>query len=390
MLNDGVKDLKTLIRTPSQTVRVDQTRKQARGNHQRFCLVVVQRISSAVTALSQRRFRQEPARPRRSRGCAGTSDDDRSSLSHFEVKDHFTRSSESGKVSDLLCSVRQRSLSDMRMDPLRLALCFLIACSSLVANAAYAKAAVREFDKVIALDRDRRIALHCRGGGTFTVLLETGDGGRRAHMALLFDALSKRYRVCDYDRRNGGKSSAAPTPRKADDLSSDAFDALAASGEHGPYLLFGTSMGGLLARSYAATRPIMGFVTSNQPGTTREWALRAHPVMSPSERNADDAWAAGDNDEHIDVRDVSRTIDAAPPPMVPYVIMISTEQFQCPATGVCGQLYQAFVGGSQQAASAGPRGRFQLLDGNHDLYVTNLDQVIRAIDAVAAAATHHN
>lgn len=276
------------------------------------------------------------------------------------------------------------------MDPLRLALCFLVACSSVVANDAYAKSAVREFDKVISLDSDRRIALHCRGGGTYTVLLEPGDGGRRAHMAPLFEALSKQYRVCDYDRRNVGQSSAAPTPRKAADLMSDAFDALAAAGEHGPYILFGTSMGGLLARSYAATRRIMGFVTSNQPGTTREWARRAYPVMSPSERKADDAWAAGDNEEHIDVRDVSRTIEAAPPPLVPYVIMISTERFQCPATGVCGRLYEAFVAGSRQAASAGPRGRFQLLDGNHDLYVTNLDQVMRAIDAVAAAATKHN
>ena len=274
----------------------------------------------------------------------------------------------------------------MKMAHFRPALCFLAACSIVALSDARPASVVREIDKVVALDGNRRIALHCRGRGAFTVLLETGDGGRRAHMTMLFERLSERYRVCDYDRRNVGQSSAAPTPRKANDLTSDAFDTLAAAGEHGPYILFGTSMGGLLVRSYAATHRIAGFVTSNQPGTTGEWAPVAHPVMSRSERLADDAWAAGDNEEHIDVNDVSRTIETAPPPSVPYMIMISTERFQCPATGVCGPLYRAFVAGSRKAASAGPLGRFQPLDGNHDLYVTNLDQVVAAIDAVAAAA----
>jgi pimeloyl-ACP methyl ester carboxylesterase len=272
------------------------------------------------------------------------------------------------------------------MPHFRFAFSLLAGCSFAATSNARATAVVQEIDKVVALDGNRRIALHCRGRGAFTVLLETGDGGRRAHMATLFEALSRRYRVCDYDRRNVGRSSAAPTPRRADDLASDAFDALAAAGEHGPYILFGTSMGGLLVRSYAATHRIAGFVTGNQPGTTREWASVAYPIMSRSEREADDAWAAGDNEEHIDVDDVSRTIETAPPPSVPYVIMISTERFQCPATGVCGPLYRAFVAGSRKAAFAGSQGQFQPLDGNHDLYVTNLDQVVAAIDAVAAAA----
>jgi len=104
------------------------------------------------------------------------------------------------------------------------------------------------------------------------------------------------------------------------------------------------------------------------------------------QREADSAWAAGGNEEHIDVNDVSRTIETAPPPSVPYVIMISTERFQCPATGVCGSIYRAFAAVSRRAASAGPQGRFQIIAGNHDLYVSNLDKVVQAIDAVAVAA----
>ena len=205
-------------------------------------------------------------------------------------------------------------------------------------------------------------------------------------MAKLFAALSKRYRVCDYDRRNVGLSSAAPVPRKANDLAADPFDALAAAGIRGPFILFGTSMGGLLVRSYAATHAVAGFVTSNQPGTTREWRQQAFTVMTPAQRAEDAAWMAGENNEHIDVNDVSRTIEAAPAPDIPHIIMISTERFQCPAAGTCGPTYRAFVAASQTAA-AGLAGSMRLVDGDHDLYVTDLPRVLKAIDDVATLAS---
>lgn len=241
-------------------------------------------------------------------------------------------------------------------------------------------------ERVVSLSHGRTIALHCSGRGRFTVLIEPGDGGRRAHMAALFKALSERYRVCDYDRRNVGLSSAAPLPRKAAELTSDVFETLAAAGVSGPYILFGSSMGGLLVRSYATSHEVAGFVTSNQPGTTREWTRHAYPLMSPSERIADKAWMDGDNIEHISASDLSRTIDAAKPLSVPYVIMISSERFQCKAAGICGPVYGAFVAASREAAGAGPRGSLRVLDGDHDLYVTNLADVVSAIDEVAAAS----
>jgi pimeloyl-ACP methyl ester carboxylesterase len=244
----------------------------------------------------------------------------------------------------------------------------------------------REIDRIVSLTRGRRIALRCSGEGKFTVLLETGDGGRRAHMAKLFTALTKRHRVCAYDRRNVGLSSTAPLPRKSADLAGDAFEALSAAGVRGPYLLFGTSMGGLLVRSYAARPDVAGIVTSNQPGTSREWKMRAYPVMSSSERAADTAWMAGNNNEHIDADDVSRSIDVAGGPLVPHIIMISTERFQCPGAGVCGPTYRAFVAASQDAARAGLNGELRVIDGDHDLYVTNLDAVVSAIDQVATKA----
>jgi pimeloyl-ACP methyl ester carboxylesterase len=253
-----------------------------------------------------------------------------------------------------------------------------------------AQSTAQNIDRVVELPNGHRIAFHCAGQGKFTVVLETGDGGHRAHMAKLFAALSKHYRVCDYDRRNIGQSSSAPVPRKAAELAADPFDALAAVGITGPRILFGTSMGGLLVRSYAAIYGVAGFVTSNQPGTAGEWTKRAHPFMSPTERAADLAWMAGDNNEHIDTNDVSRVIQMAAAPTVPRIIMISTERFQCPAAGTCGPTYRAFVAASKQAARTGSNGKFRVIDGNHDLYVTHLDAVLAAIDEVAAtASTQH-
>lgn len=201
-------------------------------------------------------------------------------------------------------------------------------------------------------------------------------------MASLSHALARRYRVCAYDRRNIGASSPAPIPRRAANLISDPFEALAAAGEKGPFILFGTSMGGLLVRGYAAEHPVAGFVTSNQPGTTREWAKFAYPHMSPAERAADAAWMAGDNNEHIDATDLSRVIDSASP-AVPFVILISTEPFQCSAAQICGRVYDAFVAASRAAAAAGPQGRLRVINGDHDLYVTNQSEVVAAIDWVA-------
>ena len=90
----------------------------------------------------------------------------------------------------------------------------------------------------------------------------------------------------------------------------------------------------------------------------------------------------GDNNEHIDATDLSRVIDSAPP-VVPYVILISTERFQCSAAQICGRVYNAFVAASRAAAAAGPQGRMRVIHGDHGLYVTNQSQVVAAIDWVA-------
>lgn len=247
--------------------------------------------------------------------------------------------------------------------------------------------AASAFAGPVRLSRGRTIYLQCSGSGRFTVVLEPGDGGHRQHMAKLFDQLSSRYRVCAYDRRNMGLSSKAPLPRKAADLSADLYDSLEARGEKGPFVLFGSSIGGLLVRLHAATHTVAGFVTSNQVGTTAEWRAATYRLMSTKERRRDREWQAGANNEHIDVNDVSRVIQRAGPLAVPYVIMISTERLQCPATETCGPIYRGYVRMSERTAHSGRRGSLLLFDGAHDLYLTHLPEVLAAIDEVVRMAS---
>ena len=204
-------------------------------------------------------------------------------------------------------------------------------------------------------------------------------------MTRLFTELSKRYRVCDYDRRNVGGSPSAPVPRRAADLTADAFDALVAAHVDGPYIRFGISMGGLLVRSFVTSHKIAGFVSGNRPGTAREWSNAAYRVMTPAQRAADVSWLAGDNNEQINANEMSRTIDDAEPPSVPHVIMISTERFRCETAESCGDLYRAFLAMSRQVAKSGSNGSLRILDGDHNLYVTNRTEVVAAIDDVASA-----
>ena len=198
----------------------------------------------------------------------------------------------------------------------------------------------------------------------------------------------ERYRVCAYDRRNMGQSSVAPTPRKATELDSDLFDTLAAEKVSGPFILFGSSMGGLLTRLHAARgHDVSGYVTSNQTGTAEAWQRFAYTRSTKAERAMDESWTKGANNEGIDVGDVSRAIEAAGNPQIPHIVMVSTERFQCPPPAeICGKRYEAFVQMSRATAASGKDGSFRLIDGAHDLYLTNLADVVAAIDEVAALA----
>jgi pimeloyl-ACP methyl ester carboxylesterase len=104
--------------------------------------------------------------------------------------------------------------------------------------------------------------LRCMGTGTPLILLEAGLGGDSSGWARVQPRLARATRVCSYDRAGYYFSDPGPAPRTADADVDDLHRLLEAASLRMPMIIVGHSLGGLLARLYAATYPtdIVGMV----------------------------------------------------------------------------------------------------------------------------------
>ena len=100
-----------------------------------------------------------------------------------------------------------------------------------------------------------RIHLYCTGKGKQTVVLSPGGGGFSFAWYLVQQRLQSSTRVCAYDRAGSAWSDPGPQPLT---LRQEAYElelALKLSGEKGPYILVGHSIGGLVVRTFAEGYP---------------------------------------------------------------------------------------------------------------------------------------
>ncbi|HEU0243819.1 MAG TPA: alpha/beta fold hydrolase, partial [Candidatus Limnocylindrales bacterium] len=100
-----------------------------------------------------------------------------------------------------------------------------------------------------------RGAVACSGTGSPTVVLEGGLGQGSDYFALIGPAVATTTRVCAYDRAGHGRSEPAAGPQDGMAMARDLHALLAASGNHGPYVLAGHSSGGVYVRFFAAAYP---------------------------------------------------------------------------------------------------------------------------------------
>ena len=103
-----------------------------------------------------------------------------------------------------------------------------------------------------------KLYIKCEGSGSPAVVYLHGiivtRGGSQSS-GLIPGFLRDRARVCIYDRANVGFSDAVPGPITGKDAVSDLHKLLDAAHVRGPYVLLGSSFGGLIAVMYAATYP---------------------------------------------------------------------------------------------------------------------------------------
>lgn len=100
-----------------------------------------------------------------------------------------------------------------------------------------------------------RLHMHVEGEGTPTVILDSGAGGIGLSWELVRPAIAKVTRVVTYDRAGLGWSDPSPKPRKADVMAEELHTMLKNANIAGPYILVGHSLGGPVARLFAAKYP---------------------------------------------------------------------------------------------------------------------------------------
>ena len=145
----------------------------------------------------------------------------------------------------------------------------------------------------------RRLRVNCWGEGSPTVVLESGhpDGTGIADFGETTFArkIAAETRVCAYDRAGWGGSDPAPNePRSADDVVDDLHELLQAADVDAPFVLAGSSFGGMIVSYYAERYPVdvAGVVLLDVPAPSATLSAAEIPEI---------AWDHPDNPEHVDV-----------------------------------------------------------------------------------------
>jgi len=100
-----------------------------------------------------------------------------------------------------------------------------------------------------------RLHMHVEGVGVPTVILDAGAGGIGLSWELIRPAIAKMTRVVTYDRAGLGWSDPSPYLRDAATMALELHSMLTNANVKAPYILVGHSLGGVVARQFAAKYP---------------------------------------------------------------------------------------------------------------------------------------
>ena len=134
----------------------------------------------------------------------------------------------------------------------------------------------KDFAGLVDIGGDRKMYMECHGKGSPTVVFVSGGGDRAETWSKTLDpskqavlpAIAETNRVCVYDRPGTylvtgegvedfkkSRSDPVPQPTTVQDGARDLHALLSASGERGPYVVVGHSVGGAISRHYAIEYP---------------------------------------------------------------------------------------------------------------------------------------
>jgi pimeloyl-ACP methyl ester carboxylesterase len=222
-------------------------------------------------------------------------------------------------------------------------------------------------ERVAVGDDGHELAIRCWGEGSPIVVLEAGhpDAGIANFTGQrMVDAIAQETRVCTYDRAGEGTSGPAPPgPRDADDVVADLHGLMAGAGLAPPYVLVGSSFGGMIVTHYAATHPgeVAGVVLLDVP---------APAVLDPAEL-PELVWDHPSNTEHLDIIDgfEGRFARARAPFPAPLIVITATDG-------------QSDANDQAIWLELSPDSKQVELDGGHDIYLDQPEEVATHILAL--------
>ncbi|MGH6955363.1 MAG: alpha/beta fold hydrolase [Caulobacteraceae bacterium] len=122
--------------------------------------------------------------------------------------------------------------------------------------------------RLVKLNRRRRLNVHITGEGSPTVILSAGGGSTTLSWGLVQPQLSRNNHVLSFDRAGMGFSDPGPLPRTTSRAVADLRAALEATGTEPPYVLVGHSMGAFDVQLFAFQHPeeVIGMVLVDPRG----------------------------------------------------------------------------------------------------------------------------
>jgi pimeloyl-ACP methyl ester carboxylesterase len=200
----------------------------------------------------------------------------------------------------------------------------------------------------------REMYMECYGKGAPTVVFVPGAGDRTETWSKTLDpskravlpAIAETNRVCAYDRPGTylavgegegdfkpSRSDPAPQPTTLRDGAADLHALLDASGERGPYVVVGHSMGGAIARLYASEYPqdVSGLVLVDYTPyearnrlTDEQWGYWRLLLGSPLEE-AIALYPAVERFDHQS--NLEQALAAVPLKPMPFIVLSSDEPY---------------------------------------------------------------
>lgn len=223
--------------------------------------------------------------------------------------------------------------------------------------------------------------IKCIGSGSPTIVLEPGEGGTHFDMKELQKKLATRTTTCVYDRAQTNSL------RTAQDVVDDLHALLVAADVPAPFVLVGSSAGGLFVQLYARKYPdqVVGVVAMNPVPPAHPWLDEVSQIFTPQEYADEEAYYGGNNGESFDYLSSSEQLSAAAePPNIPFEMLLSTNM-QCEGDEICLKSYSSYERILQEVTTTWSRGNFSQVVAGHEIYLSDIDTVITVVERVLAS-----